>query len=207
MFRFWFRLHLVAGCRYPSDPSRDSERDPVLSPGDDAVSIHEVTYGDCLDNVATLCFAQSMYFGTYSCYSSDAGGLYELLGDTLSCPWVFEQYDVSLLGDSSYWIQCTEYPVHPGGGPGTGGGPPGNPLRICRSNMMSLASSEAMFFGKYNRFGTLEELLEEGLGPWIVCPGCSLDYDLDLGFETYTLTCPLPEEPCHGSIDDFVTSW
>lgn len=198
---------LVTGCENPADGVTPPGSHPLLDSQYDRISIPEATYGPCQDNVATLCSAQSMYYGTYNCYASDIQDLYELLGDTLVCPWVFEQYEVTLLGESSYWIQCTEYPVHPGGGPGTGGWPPANPVRACRSCMQSLATSEAMFYGTYNRYGSMQELVEAGFGPWLTCPGCGLDYIVETGFETYTLSCPNPTYPSHGSVVDGIFSW
>lgn len=198
---------LLTGCDNPADDGTSPGSHPFLDPQYDRISIPEVTYDSCQDNVAALCTAQSMYYGAHNCYASQAGSLYELLGETLVCPWVFEQYEVTLLGDSSYWIQCTEYPVHPGGGPGTGGGSPPNPVRACRSCLLSLATSEAMFYGAYNRYGTMEELVEGGFGTWSTCPGCGLDYLFEVGIETYTITCPMPQYPLHGSVEDGMFSW
>jgi len=82
-----------------------------------------------------------------------------------------------------------------------------DPCGLCRNHMRLIATMEAMFYAAFNRYGSIEALVEEGFGARLVCPGCRLDYDLELGFETYTLTCPMPQFPCHGSVVDGIYSW
>ena len=72
---------------------------------------------------------------------------------------------------------------------------------------MSIASMEVMFYMQFNRFGSMDEMVEAGIGPYLTCPGCHLDYIIQLSPETYTLICPLPSSPNHGSVVDGIASW
>ena len=197
----------LAGCTEPVDglTSAPTGPDPLVS--GDEVSIPEITFNECATNLWTLCYYQSMYYGIHNCYASDVEGLYLLLGDTLTCPWTGEWYEVTFCGPDSFWIQCPDYPIHPGGGPGYSSPEHVKPCPECRSRMRSIATMEAMYYGTFNRYGTMQEMLEAGIGPYMVCPGCGYDYLIELGFGTYTLTCPMPQYPSHGSIVDGIPSW
>ena len=92
----------------------------------------------------------------------------------------------------------------------------GNPLDlgrdseadICHDNMMVLASAQSMYYGIYNCYATDLEPLYELLGSdEICCPECSLEYILEGSEETYQITCPLPELPNHGYIEDGFPGW
>ncbi|MDM7993605.1 MAG: hypothetical protein QUS11_09880 [Candidatus Fermentibacter sp.] len=185
---------------FPVPPSDIDHR------GDNA-SIPMITSDSCFHNVAILCALQSMYYGTYNCYAGSILDLYELYGDTLRCPWTLGVYEVAFCSPDSYFVQCQEYPVHPGGGPGTCWNPDQRAVVHCRSHMMSIATMEAMFYGQFDRYGTMDEMIEAGIGPYMACPGCHLDYIIDLGQETYTLICPLPSYPNHGSVVTGDLSW
>ncbi len=198
---------ILAGCTDSADGPNSALTGPDPLATGDEISIPEVTFNECATNLATLCSSQSMYYGMYNCYASDVGDLYLLLGDTLTCPWTEEWYEVTFGGPDSFWIQCPNYPVHPGGGPGYSGPGYVNPLLHCRSQMRSIATMEALYYGQFDRYGTMLEMLEAGLGPYMVCPGCGYDYLIELGFETYSLTCPMPLYPSHGSIVDGIPSW
>lgn len=174
--------------------------------GDNA-SIPMLTSDSCFHNITILCALQMMYYGAYNCFADNIQDLYELYGDTLRCPWTFGVYEVAFCSPDSYFVQCQEFPLHPGGGPGTYWNPDQRAVTHCRSHMQSIATSEAMFYGTYNRYGTMDEMLEAGFGPYLTCPGCHLDYVIDPGQDTYTLICPLPSSPNHGSVVDGVFSW
>ncbi len=92
----------------------------------------------------------------------------------------------------------------------------GNPLDlgrdsgavICHDNMMALASAQSMYYGIYNCYATDLERLYELFGfDELYCPECGLEYILEGDGETYQITCPLPEMPNHGYIEDGIPSW
>lgn len=174
--------------------------------GDNA-SIPMLTSDSCFHNITILCAVQAMYYSTYNCFAGSILDLYEMYGDTLRCPWTLGVYEVAFCSPDSFFVQCQEFPIHPGGGPGTYWNPDQRAVTQCRSHMISIASSEAMFYGQFDRFGTMDEMLEAGISPYLTCPGCHLDYVIYPGEETYTLICPLPSSPNHGSVVDGNLSW
>lgn len=78
----------------------------------------------------------------------------------------------------------------------------------CRSNIRSLATGQAMYYGKYERYASSFSELEQSEmmvnAPDLRCPACDERYDLETDGQTYTISCPCGE---HGSIVDGVTSW
>jgi len=196
---------MLAGCTNPAEgPVFDSNQPDRLVSGDQ-VTIAEVTFDECAWNLASFCDAQAMYYASHNCYAPDIESLYQLLGDTLTCPWTGECYEVAFCGPDSFWIPCPNYPLHPGAGPGYY--PPMKDLYTCRSQMRSIASSEAMFYGRFNRYGTMQEMIDAGYITYMTCPGCGYDYIIELGYKTYTLYCPMPQQPSHGSVVDGMFSW
>ncbi len=175
--------------------------------GDNA-SIPGITYDSCYHNVWILCCLQMMYYGAHNCYAGSVQDLYELYGDTLICPWKLEQYEVTYCSPDSFWVQCPGNPLHPSGGSGQAWPEqPQHDQDHCRSHMRSIATGEAMFFGQFNRYGTMDELIAQGFLPYLTCPGCGFDYMLEIGCETFALSCPMPVYPTHGSIVDGIASW
>ncbi len=176
--------------------------------------------GICHSNMSSLASACAMYYGIYNRYPEElrelgTSGIYEFWDNP--CPACGELYfyDTNSIGDT-YSIYCP-MPVVPNHGyviDGVRYWPPDTSgcEDACRSNMMGLASGIAMFYGSYNRYP--EELRELGtsgvMGNWdIPCPGCGeiYNYTTDPTGQTYTIQCPLPWDPGHGSIEDGCISW
>ncbi len=74
----------------------------------------------------------------------------------------------------------------------------------CRANMRTIASQAVIFYATNERYpNSLEELGMAG----IMCPGCGLAYCLSGTANEFNISCPMPLEPNHGSIDNGVPSW
>ncbi len=79
----------------------------------------------------------------------------------------------------------------------------------CRSNMRSLASAEAMYYGKYNVYGSVANLDASGMmenAEETECPTTDLAYAIVAAADTYTIPCGVAD-PVHGSVVDGITSW
>ena len=82
----------------------------------------------------------------------------------------------------------------------------------CRSNLRSLGSAEAMFYGAENRYGTIAEIVSlevmENAG-LITCPTCARGYSVTIsdGGNSYRICCPCNDSENHGSIEDGIVSW
>lgn len=77
----------------------------------------------------------------------------------------------------------------------------------CRSNMRSLASAEAMFYGMNNEYGTIDELASSGImdnARSMVCPTSDEGYSCNASRTTYTIRC---DDISHGSVVDGYCSW
>lgn len=77
----------------------------------------------------------------------------------------------------------------------------------CQANMRSIAAGEAMYHGKFDRYGSLAELSTTGImsnAASLECPACESSYILDCDTGSYTVTCPCQR---HGSVVDGVLSW
>jgi len=80
----------------------------------------------------------------------------------------------------------------------------------CHSNLRSLGSAEAMYYGKYIRYGSIAELVLSDImanAGDLECPACNHHYSvsiLDDGND-YRITCP--NSSSHGSIEDGIVSW
>jgi len=75
----------------------------------------------------------------------------------------------------------------------------------CRSNMRSLATAQAMYYGNYDRYAgsalELEEMMDNA--PSLRCPACTEPYEIRSGGDSYTIQCPCG----HGSVVDGICSW
>ena len=82
----------------------------------------------------------------------------------------------------------------------------------CRSNLRSLGSAEAMFYGAENRYGTIAEIVSSCVmsnADQLTCPTCNRGYSatiLDDG-ESYRISCPRYGSENHGEIEDGIVSW
>jgi prepilin-type N-terminal cleavage/methylation domain-containing protein len=79
----------------------------------------------------------------------------------------------------------------------------------CRSNMRSLASAEAMYYGKFNTYADAAGLASSGMmenADVTECPTTDLTYAIVAAADTYTIPCGVAD-PVHGSIEDGITSW
>lgn len=74
----------------------------------------------------------------------------------------------------------------------------------CRANMRTIASQQIIYFATNSRYAnTLEELGMAGT----TCPGCGLEYIIEGTECDYSIHCPLPSDPTHGSIINGVPTW
>lgn len=172
----------------------------------------------CHDNMLFMASACAMYYGNYNIYPE---GIADLVAEGYlpvepECPACGEPYSYSTDTLRTYTIQCP-LPSDPNHGyvidgvsywpPDTTGSQDG-----CRSNMTSLASGMAMFYGAYNRYPEgLKELGTSGMMEnWdIPCPACGemYLYWTEEDGQIYTVQCPLPEDPGHGFVYDGMVSW
>ncbi len=83
----------------------------------------------------------------------------------------------------------------------------------CRSNMRSIGSAEAMYYGKYSAYGNAQALADSKVmenAESLMCPYSKDPYVYNAGTTTYTVSCPAPGGPPdyqHGSVVDGITSW
>jgi prepilin-type N-terminal cleavage/methylation domain-containing protein len=86
----------------------------------------------------------------------------------------------------------------------------------CRSNLRSLGSAEAMYYGYHNIYGTIGHLVADGDGnevmgnaDAVICPTQGGGYTAVAGADTYHIDCPLgaADPDFHGSILDGIVSW
>ncbi|MEN8208873.1 MAG: prepilin-type N-terminal cleavage/methylation domain-containing protein [Candidatus Fermentibacteria bacterium] len=83
----------------------------------------------------------------------------------------------------------------------------------CRSNLRSLGSAEAMYYGSENVYGTVDQLTASdvmGNASDITCPSADAGYDATTA-NSSTYVIPCPDESAspitHGSIVDGIVSW
>lgn len=83
----------------------------------------------------------------------------------------------------------------------------------CHSNMRSLASAEAMYYGKYNTFASGSAVLASSHvmdnAPNVLCPVGNTSYTYS-GGATYVIDCAAAGVPAafpHGSVNDGIMSW
>ncbi len=74
----------------------------------------------------------------------------------------------------------------------------------CHENMRVIGEQQVIYYA-YNGFfaSSLEELGLSGT----VCPECGLEYLMEGNERTFSIRCPLPSDPTHGSIVDGVATW
>jgi prepilin-type N-terminal cleavage/methylation domain-containing protein len=83
----------------------------------------------------------------------------------------------------------------------------------CQSNMRSLGSAEAMYYGRFNSYGSVADLanslvMENAID--MRCPTSDLVYAESGGdlAHTYVIACgEAPNGLTHGSIEDGIVSW
>lgn len=74
----------------------------------------------------------------------------------------------------------------------------------CHGNMHALATQQAIYYALNGCYAsTLEELGFYSL----TCPECGLEYLLEGDERTFSIHCPLPSDPTHGSVVDGVATW
>ena len=74
----------------------------------------------------------------------------------------------------------------------------------CRANMRTIASQQIIYFASHEHYAaTLEELGMAG----VTCPQCGLDYFMEANESDFSIHCPLPSDPTHGSIIDGMATW
>ena len=81
----------------------------------------------------------------------------------------------------------------------------------CRSNLRSLGSAEAMYYGKYNTYGDVTALSNSGMmenAGDVTCPTSDLTYaTTTANSTTYVIPCNIVDPMTHGSIEDGIVSW
>lgn len=82
----------------------------------------------------------------------------------------------------------------------------------CHSNMRSLASAEAMYYGKENTYCDAADLVSSGVmdnAADVTCPIGNAAYTYAADSLTYSITCSAggPPDYPHGSVDDGIMSW
>ncbi len=204
----------------------------LLSCGDSAVSMMDPEGGStlsapvddpghaevCHDNMGDLSTAICMFYGMNGRFPDSLIEL-EIIDPSLcslTCPSCNFTYLYDLSGSGDDWTVTCPLPVDPNHGyieNGQSSWPPDPSTwpEICHSNMSSLASACAMFYGVNNR--DPEELSELGTSGiyeyWDEpCPDCGelYHYSTDL-YSTFTIQCPMPTDPNHGYVIDGVCSW
>ncbi|MCK4504538.1 MAG: hypothetical protein KAW14_02885 [Candidatus Aegiribacteria sp.] len=169
----------------------------------------------CHEYLVSLGVAQSMYYGMYNEFADNIEDLQQFFPypvDSIYCP-VNGEY-IFTVDDENYCIACPSNQMMSHGNilNGVVSWPPdpSEYLEVCRSNMMSLASGCAMYYGLYNCYPGVLSDLEEVMGNWdMECPACASIYMYETNPEgdSYTITCPLPTDPNHGSVVDGYISW
>ena len=171
----------------------------------------------CHEHLVSLGVAQSMHYGMYNEYADNIEDLQQFFSipvDSIHCP-VNGEY-IFTVDDENYCIACPSnvIPSHGNILNGVVSWPPdpSEYLEYCQSNMMSLTTACSMYYGIYNRFP--EKLCDLGISGvmdnWdLMCPACSLlyIYETDVSGQTFTIHCPLPTDPNHGSVVDGIPSW
>lgn len=76
----------------------------------------------------------------------------------------------------------------------------------CHTNMISIASECVIYYATH---GTYPENISDLGIPYgsLTCPECQSPYIYQGNQQTFSIWCPLPSHPTHGSIVDGVTSW
>ncbi len=169
----------------------------------------------CHKYLVSLGVAQAMHYGMYNEYADNIEDLQEFFSipvDSMHCP-VNGEYIFSC-DDDNYCIACPSNEMMSHGNiiNGIVSWPPdpSNYLEACRSNMWCLATACAMYFGHHNCYPEVLSDLKEFMQNWNVeCPACTSIYLYETNQEgdSYTITCPLPVGPNHGSIVDGYPSW
>ena len=82
----------------------------------------------------------------------------------------------------------------------------------CRSNLRSLGSAEAMYYGKFNSYGSVAALATEEMmenAAIITCPTNDQVYTETGGdlASLYIIACTHVANTTHGSIEDGMVSW
>ena len=164
----------------------------------------------CVLNMYEICIAQSMHYGIYNVYMTSMPEVYEFMGEELVCPTCGQYYLLHSDGQDHYMVTCplTSEPNH--GSFGTENPPPPpqkSGIEQCRSNMLSISTAQAMYYGIHNSYAdSWSELWEVGSVDSL-CPVCGQTYAMHAADTTYTLICPCPSEPEHGSVVDGIRSW
>ena len=83
----------------------------------------------------------------------------------------------------------------------------------CQSNMRSLGSAEAMYYGRFNAYGAVADLANSFImenATDMECPTSNTGYTENGGdlSSTYNIQCDeAPNGLTHGSINDGIVSW
>jgi len=202
----------------------------VLACGDSALSIYDAKaqYGSTLrfDEETLVCHRQMkrisidcmQFYGMNNRYPDSIAelecidpGVSQLVCPTCQLDYQY-QYDPV---DEVYIVACPlqQDPDHGYIENCVSSWPPDPPQwpGICHGNMMSLASACFMFHENFGRYPEdIDELVTHGLIPFhYKCPQCDefYIYSTDPDGSTYSINCPVPMLPNHGSVIDGDFSW
>ena len=208
-------LLLLLSCGESAVSMMDPDGANTLSTSDGNPKDAEV----CHDNMGNLSTAIHMFFGMNNRYPDSIGEL-EMIDPklcSLKCPSCSMLYLYDLSSSGEVWTVTCPLPVKPNhsnvvNGVSSWPPDPSEWSSICHSNMRSLASACAMFYGSENRYpDELRELGTSGIYEnWDrPCPGCGelYFYDTNSIGDTYSIHCPMPVDPNHGYVIDGICYW
>ena len=163
---------------------------------------------ECRANMRTIAGQAVIHYainGTYPANMEEMGEPYS----EMTCPECGLTYE--FFGDHKYYFLNCPMPNDPTHGFIDNGLPswvenpdPSEWENICRAHMRAIASQAVMYFANHNTYPNNQE--EIGMSG-VVCPACGQEYVL-IGSETeFYVSCPMPEDPNHGNIDNGVASW
>lgn len=169
----------------------------------------------CREYLVLLGGAQSMHYGMYNEYGDNIEDLQEFLQipvESIYCP-VNGEYLFSGDINDEYYIECPSDVVmshgHIWNGFVSWPPDPSEYLEFCRSNMRSLASACAMYYGMYSCYPDSIEDLQEFFSIPVDSIHCPVngEYIFSGDDENYCIACPSNETLSHGNIVNGTVSW
>jgi len=176
----------------------------------------------CRYNMFYIANAESMFYGIYNRYTESLDTLEIICGlppDAKSCPECGWEFLLVCSTPDTYNLTCPlpELPNHGTVIDGVSSwgwiNPPYTYENLCHSHMVALATAESMYYGEYNTYtDSYDNLYNSGIYTFshylIQCPlSGNVLFLYSPSSEHYSITCPEPYPPYHGSIVDGITSW
>jgi hypothetical protein len=174
----------------------------------------------CWLNMNQIVTCESMYYGMYNCYTDCLDSLVWLPEECHTCPACGTEYILQCNSPDTYFLSCP-IPETPNHGFVINGVKSWDPWwpgythqDCCRNRMAVLATAESMYYGEYNTYtDSYDNLYNSGIYTFpdhrsISCPQCDNVLILNSpSSEHYSIHCPQPSSPTHGSVVDGFTSW